>query len=117
MTHRQLWERYVASWKTDDAEERTRLFGAALSPDCVYTDPNVRLQGYDALRAYMEQFHQQVPGGHFVTKTFMAHHDQSVATWNMCDGEGNVLGDGISFGKFAEGGTRLLSMTGFFETP
>jgi predicted transcriptional regulator YdeE len=71
---RTVWERYVASWRAVSAAERRTAFEACLAPDCVYTDPLTRTQGWDALAAYMLEFHRQFPGGHFVTEYFLAHH-------------------------------------------
>ena len=60
-------------------------------------------------------FHQQVPGGHFATTYFLAHHDVSIAKWNMVNGDGTIIGDGVSYGHYNEEGA-LVAMTGFFET-
>ena len=70
---------------------------------------------WDELINYMLDFHKQVPGGHFVTNYFLAHNDQSIAKWEMKNGEAQVIGEGISYGKYNKNG-KLISMTGFFET-
>ena len=44
----------------------------------------------------------------------MAHNDKSIAKWDMCDGDGKVLMEGISYGEYNESG-KLVSMTGFYE--
>lgn len=75
-----------------------------------------RTEGWDGLLQYMVDFHRQVPGGHFVTEQFIAHHSKSVARWTMRNGLGAVIGDGVSYGEYDDEG-RLTSMTGFFETP
>ena len=61
-------------------------------------------------------FHRQIPGGHFVTEQFIAHHGRSIARWRMVAGDGTTLGDGMSYGEY-DGDGRLLTMTGFFEPP
>lgn len=109
----QTWETYVAAWKTASPAERQALFAQSLDPECVYNDPNAQTCGWRALIAYMDAFHQQVPGGYFQTKTFEAHHQQSLVTWNMMDGKGQVIGDGTSYGKYNDDG-KLVAMTGFF---
>ncbi len=76
----------------------------------------MKTTGWDALVAYMLDFHKQIPGGHFVTSYFLAHNKQSIAKWEMRNGEDAVMGEGISYGKYNEAG-KLISMTGFFETP
>lgn len=113
---RMTWDTYTRSWKAASAEERTALFAQALSEQCVYTDPLTQRAGWDALREYMVEFHQQVPGGHFRTVEFFAHHGRSAARWEMLGADETVLGTGMSYGEYDEDG-RLLTMTGFFATP
>ncbi len=115
-THQETWDRYTASWKAVTADEKRAIFDSCLHATCTYTDPLTQTQGWDDLVAYMLDFHRQIPGGHFVTTEFSSHHDRSIAQWNMVNGEGVVLGDGISYGQYDEHG-KLVSMTGFFETP
>lgn len=110
------WELYVTSWKVATSEEKRALYERCLVPNCVYTDPLTRAQGWDALLAYMVDFHRQIPGGHFVMKDFSAHHGRSLAHWNLVDGQGVVRGDGVSYGEYGEQG-KLAAMTGFFEVP
>jgi hypothetical protein len=63
----------------------------------------------------MLDFHRQIPGGHFVTTWFLAHHQCSIAKWEMRNGENIVIGEGISYGTYNDE-QKLLSMTGFFKT-
>ena len=118
MSHPSLnltWETYTTAWKATTADEQRALFTQSLDPHCVYNDPNTAARGWQELAAYMDAFHQQVPGGHFQTKTFTNHHQQSIATWNMLDGTGQVIGEGTSYGKYNDHG-KLVAMTGFFAT-
>jgi hypothetical protein len=113
---KEVWERYVGSWKTSSAAEKQRIFATCLAPTCVYTDPLIQARGWDELGQYMASFHEQIPGGHFVTEQFFTHHGRSVARWKMLSGEGLPLGEGISYAEYDEQ-QRLTAMTGFFETP
>ncbi len=115
-TRRAQWEAYANIWKLEGGAEKLAACARHLTPDCVYTDPLTQTEGWDALVAYMVQFHAQVPGGHFVTTDFKAHHGRSVAYWNMVGGDGSVLGNGVSYGEYAEDG-KVSVMTGFFEPP
>lgn len=112
---RQTWESYAKSWKAETTAEKRALFELSLEPDSVYQDPIQRAEGWDELLSYMQQFHQQIPGGSFRTVEFFAHHGQSMARWEMLDGEGKVVGTGSSHGTYAASG-RLARMTGFFPT-
>lgn len=112
--HKETWENYVSSWGATSVEEKRALFAKSLAPECEYNDPKSKAKGYDELLACMLAFHKQMPGGHFVTKHFRAHHNQCIACWDMMAGDGTVAGEGISYGKYnAEG--KLVVMTGFFD--
>ena len=113
---RRTWEAYTAAWKPENQVRRRNLFEQTLSPDCEYRDPLVHAVGWDALDDYMQNFHRQVPGGHFVTTWFVAHHDRSIATWEMRGADGSVLGHGVSYAEYADDG-KLRAMNGFFDTP
>lgn len=114
--YRETWERYVSAWKAPSRPEKLAALEASVEITCSYRDPLAVATGRDQLVAYMLDFHRQVPGGHFTTTHFQAHHDRSIAKWNMVDGSGRVIGDGISFGEYTADG-RLRAMTGFFEAP
>ena len=114
--YRTTWETYVASWKAPSAEQKRALYQQALSPECVYTDSLTQATGWDELLAYMQEFHEQVPGGYFVTVEFMAHHDRSLARWELHGADGAVLGDGTRYGEYDAHG-KLVAMNGFFATP
>lgn len=108
------WETYTSSWKAETEAEKQELFSQSLAKNCIYNDPITKAQGWDNLAKYMNEFHQQVPGGHFVTTSFMSHSNKSVVTWEMKNGDNIVLGDGISYGEYNDQGL-LTAMTGFFE--
>jgi len=112
--HNQMWETYVSAWKSGSVDRVRRLLEASLAQGCSYQDPLVKVSGLDDLMTYMSNFHQQVAGGHFVTRRFRFHHGQSVAQWDMLDGDGKVIGDGVSVGNYNEAG-RLVTITGFFD--
>lgn len=113
--HHQIWETYTSAWKAESADDKRALLSASLARTCAYQDPLVQTSNWDELLAYMANFHQQVPGGHFVTRRFLYHNGQSVAQWDMQDAQGKVIGDGVSVGLYNESG-RLVTVTGFFDT-
>ena len=114
--HEQTWETYVDSWKTANPKEKRALFEKCLDSACEYDDPLVSTKGWDGLEAYMQDFHQQIPGSYFVTTYFLTHNNKSIARWEMKNAEGIVLGDGISYGEYNSNG-HLVSIIGFFELP
>ncbi|MFZ2449048.1 MAG: nuclear transport factor 2 family protein [Methylovulum miyakonense] len=115
-SHQNTWETYTRSWSERDASKRLQLFEGCLSPDCVHTDPLIQATGYNHLSGYMSELHKNVPGVRFVTTGFKNHHDRSLAHWNRVDGDGNILSQGASYGLYGAD-SRLLHMTGFFESP
>jgi hypothetical protein len=114
--YRSTWDTYTSSWKAVSREEKATLLGDSVREDATYTDPLAQVGSREDLVGYMLEFHKQVPGGYFRTKTFLAHNSKSIAQWEMVAGDESVIGEGISYGEYDEQG-RLTSMTGFFETP
>jgi hypothetical protein len=113
---RTVWEQYVQAWNPEITPEKRELYLQCLAPDCVYSDPLKQTKGLNELKAYMKEFHEQIPGGRFVTEYFSAHHGRSIARWKMLNGEGVAIGSGISYGEY-DSQQRLIAMNGFFETP
>lgn len=113
---RTIWETYARAWKETSREAKALALMQSASPECVYTDPLTTAHGHAQLIEYMLDFHRRVPGGHFPITYFLDHHDVSVARWNMATGDGTVIGEGMSYGRYGEDG-KLVAMTGFFELP
>jgi hypothetical protein len=112
---KETWEKYTSTWKMTNKTERLAMFAEVLADDAIYTDPLVQTTSWDDLIGYMENFHRQIPGGHFVTTSFLAHHDKSIAHWEMKTGENATVGTGTSYGEYDAQG-KLVSMNGFFQT-
>lgn len=108
------WERYAAAWREPTAEGKQAALDATVEATCTYRDPLAVAEGHRALIDYMLAFHQQVPGGHFLTTYFLAHHDRSIAKWDMVDGAGAVIGHGVSYGEYGARG-KLVAIAGFFD--
>lgn len=113
---RAVWDTYTSAWKASGQGAKLAALLASTNSACEYRDPLAHTVGQQALVDYMLSLHNQLPGAHFETTHFQAHHGRSIAKWNMCAGDGTVLSDGVSFGEYGADGL-LLSMSGFFETP
>lgn len=113
---KKTWETYVASWKVETSDEKLELFKQCLFPESQYNDPMIKTVGHDELVKYMLDFHQQIPGGHFITTYFLAHSNKSIARWEMRNAAKEILGEGISYAEYNESGMLTLE-TGFFESP
>ncbi|MCF6288514.1 MAG: nuclear transport factor 2 family protein [Proteobacteria bacterium] len=114
--HKQTWDEYTESWKADNAQDKLHALNNCLDTNCQYNDPLIITKGHKQLLEYMQDFHKQIPGGHFITNYFLAHSNKSIAQWDMCDGGNNKIGEGISYGKYNSAG-KLISVTGFFKSP
>lgn len=114
--HSAMWETYASAWKVESKNEKLELFEQCLAPECIYRDPLTVADGFEELSNYMMEFHKMVPGGHFVTQNFKTHNNRSIAQWNMCAGDGTIVGDGISYGEYNDAG-KIIAMSGFFELP
>ena len=109
------WETYTTSWNVEDTDSKRKIFETCLDSQCVYKDPMASAQNWDELLGYMAHFHGQFPGATMETQYFSAHNNQSIAKWHMKNGD-ILISEGISYGKYNDAG-KLVSMTGFFETP
>ena len=58
---------------------------------------DVRLGVRRQVEGSMTGFQAQMPGGAFVTTSFVELHDRAMARWNMVTGDGTVAGTGVSF--------------------
>lgn len=116
LNHQQTWDRYTSAWQAPSAAAKALALQASVRADCMYRDPLAQAEGHQALIDYMLDFHQQVPGGFFKTTSFHAHSARSIAAWQMCDGQGMVIGEGFSYAEYGADG-KLAVMTGFFDTP
>ncbi|WP_395066134.1 hypothetical protein [Flavobacterium sp.] len=110
--HLDIWEAYSASWSEQNKKIRKEILNKILVSDCNYTDPNIDVVGINNLLNYMSEFQNGFPGARFVVTDFKVHHDQSLAHWNMVDGNGTILSKGASFGIYKN--AQLTKMTGFF---
>lgn len=108
----ETWKAYGAAWSEPNESKRKMILTKQLVTDCNYSDPNVDITGIDKLSVYMEEFQKSFPGAKFVVTDFKEHHNQSLAHWNMVDGNGNTLCTGASFGMYQNG--QLIKMAGFF---
>ena len=110
--HLEIWQKYTDCWSNPDAGNRKQILSQIMTAETAYTDPYVETVGIDALSDYMQQFQADFPGGKFVVTDFNVHHEQGLVHWDMVNGEGTLLGKGISFGVYQNG--QLAKETGFF---
>ena len=113
--HQETWEIYTSAWKAIKEEDKRALFDKSLATNCIYRDPLIVADGWEALLSYMLDFHKTIPGGYFVTREFKSHNNRSISEWDMRACDGTVIGVGISYAEYNRDG-KLTSMTGFFDS-
>ena len=92
------WQTYVKAWNAQIKTERMRLLEKACAKDSCYVDPNIELEGHEALCEYMQEFHQQMPEVRFELTRFICHHRKSIACWQLINNKGIELFSGVSYG-------------------
>jgi hypothetical protein len=108
---------YGAAWGEEDESKRLELLERAWADDGVYTDPQSRAQGREALSQLISGFRRQAPGMSIVaTSAADEHHRLFRFTWAMQDKSGATVMEGIDFGELAEDG-RIARIVGFFGPP
>jgi len=112
MTH-DFWRSYASCWSAPDAQ-RTELLPQLTSADVSYRDPMTEVRGREAFSAYMKQFQNGYPGHRFDVERVDAHHDRSLARWQLIDPSGQPVQRGVSSAVHDEEG-RLRDVTGFFQ--
>lgn len=108
------WKLYAETWSLPEEERLSRL-KQLITADVTYTDPTISLADPEALSNYMGKFQIDMPGGRFVITEAYKHHGQSLAYWQMLDGEGKAMMNGTSHAHLSDEG-KFQSLTGFFRT-
>lgn len=107
-----IWHAYAAAW-TAPSEQRRALLERHVSPQVAYRDPGAEVRGHDELAGYMEAFGQGFPGHRFAIVAVDAHHDRSLAHWQLRDPDDVAVQTGISHAVH-DAEHRLSDITGFF---
>ncbi len=115
---KQNWQKYVSVWSETDRAKRNQIIDQIMDANSTYTDPMTEepLAGHEALSSYIESTQEMFPGVHFKIKQVIFHHGVSLADWDMCDGNNNVIAPGNSYVEYNNEG-RLTREVGFFQMP
>jgi hypothetical protein len=105
---------YMAAWNEPDDAARGALLAHCWSEDGVYLDPNVSLNGRDALAAKIGEVLASRPGARL---EFMSgidiHHNMVRFLWRLVRADGTSGNTSIDFGEVGPDG-RLVRIVGFF---
>ena len=112
---RQLWDTYEQAWAPVSPDERQHLLRQSLDPACTLSNPLLQGQGFDQVIAAIEGLQQQSPGAIVKTHTFLTHHDQLLAAWDIFDKDGTEILKGYSTAQF-NGAGRFTTLCGFWAS-
>ena len=97
-SYRATWDRYGDAWRTADPATCKRLVDSCMTADCKVLTPESSSVGHSLLLANIAAFQtQMLPGGGFVTTSFITHNQRALAKWDMVDAKGTILGRGHTY--------------------
>jgi AcrR family transcriptional regulator len=81
-THHDIWNAYATAWSAP-RPHRDDLLDRNVGPEVTYRDPTAEVLGRGGLSDYMHAFQQVFPGYSFAIVAVDAHHDPSLARWQL----------------------------------
>ena len=115
-TLRTQLDAYLKAYADIPATEREQLLRQSVTPDITFTNPNGEGRGFEALVKHIEGFQKVAPGTSFKRTSLIAHHNELLVGWTMCQADGSALANGHTFARFDEQ-QRLAYTAGFFVPP
>ena len=108
---------YMAAWNEREAAARDTLLEQCWSDGSVYVDPNVSLNGRQALGGHIATVQASRPGARlaFMSGTDV-HHNVVRFLWRLVRADGTCGDTSIDFGEVGPDG-RLVKIVGFFGAP
>jgi hypothetical protein len=116
MNHADLIHRFIDAINDTDAARRHATIEEILTPDGTYTDPEIAVEGHDALDAAFAALQQRIPPGFrfSLTAPVDAHHHQARFFWRFGDPEVDTpAATGSDVAVFADG--RIRHVYAFFD--
>jgi hypothetical protein len=111
---RARWERYAMAWGPVGAEERKQILNETLAEGFHYLDPRIECHGQDEVTRNLEAFQQRQPGGGFVLRDILAHHNVAMVSWQLIKKDGEASNRGHDVARFDQAGF-IKDITGFFS--
>ncbi|NUW45874.1 nuclear transport factor 2 family protein [Nonomuraea rhodomycinica] len=116
MNYTDLIHRFIDAVNDTDAVRRRATIEEILTPDCTYTDPEIAVEGHDALDAAFATLQRRVPPGFrfSLTAPVDVHHHQARLFWRFGDPEvAAPAATGSDVAVFADG--RIRHLYAFFD--
>ncbi|GAA3680291.1 nuclear transport factor 2 family protein [Nonomuraea antimicrobica] len=111
----ELIHRFIDAINDTDAARRRATIEEILTPDCTYTDPEIAVEGHDALDEAFAALQQRIPPGFrfSLTAPVDVHHHQARFFWRF-GGPDASAPTGSDVAVFADG--RIRHLYAFFDT-
>jgi hypothetical protein len=107
---------YGAAWNQTDAASVHKFLDKVWADKGQYADPTIRVQGRDALTAYILNFRAKVGTAQLTLQgPVAAHHGWFKFAWAVVASDGSVTLKGMDIGQLADDG-RIKRIVGFFDT-
>jgi len=106
---------YFAAWNVPAAPARMKLLEHALADDVEFVEPNGHWRGRDQVSQRITWMHDQLPGTTIAIATVVdSHNNVHRYGWELIDGGGTVLMEGIDVVEMAADGRirRVLMFHG-----
>ena len=109
-----LIDTYCTAWSEPDSVRRDQIIKSVWANDGTYTDPNVDVDGVEALSEHIGRVIARRPGAHVIrTSAVDRHHNLVRFLWKVVLPDGSSLVQGIDFAELSEAG-NLRRIVGFF---
>ncbi|MFD1544819.1 nuclear transport factor 2 family protein [Nonomuraea guangzhouensis] len=107
---------FIDAINDTDAARRRATIEKILTPDCTYTDPEIAVEGHDALDAAFADLQQRIPPGFrfSLAAPVDTHHHQARFFWRFGAPEADApAATGSDVAVFADG--RIRHLYAFFD--
>jgi hypothetical protein len=105
---------YMAAWNEADTAARNALLEQCWADGGVYVDPNVQLNGRDALSRHIAKVQAGRPGARLELMSGIDHHHNVLRfLWTLVRADGTCGDTSIDFGEIGPD-EKLVKMIGFF---
>ncbi|WP_424534807.1 nuclear transport factor 2 family protein [Sphaerisporangium viridialbum] len=111
-----LIHQFIDAINDTDAARRRATIEKILTPDCTYTDPEIAVEGHDALDAAFANLQQRIPPGFrfSLTTPVDVHHHQARFFWQFGALEADAPAAADSDVAIFTGG-RIRHLYAFFD--
>ena len=114
MSHKNLIERYIATWNETDPTRRMDLIKQTFTENASYLDPLMAGEGYAAIDGLISGVQAQFPGHELrLIGEVDGFGDRVRCSWELVPEQGGVLIKATDFGVVV--GDRLAEVTGFLD--